>query len=87
MQSKIMVHFLPTHESAGPARIAPIKAPIANNEPIQEPVSSSKETGRVQLFVLFPAPLTLQSTRKGSAGDVHPRPVPRPKAPIVAVNN
>ena len=81
-----MDHLRPILGSRNPVNKAATNAPTANIEPIQEPCSLVKGSGSVQLFVsgiLMDVSL-LQSTKKGRAGDDQPRPVPSPKAPIVA---
>lgn len=83
----IMVHLRPNLAMEMPVRIPAIPAPMVYVDPIQEPCSSSKDTGKVQLFLFSSkSGLTLQFDKKGNAGDDHPRPVPSPKAPMVAEN-
>ena len=80
-----MVHFLPILLSKDPAPRAPIKHPMLKILAIQCPWYSSYDTGRVQLYLteLMKLSSVLQPIIFGKTGELHPNPVPRPKAPIV----
>ena len=85
--SPIMVHFRPIMGIRSPVKKPPSIAPTGNKDPIQLPVSSLKATGSVQ-FCPSKSGITppgLQLVRNGNAGEVHANPVPRPKAPKLAI--
>ena len=82
-----MVHFRPIMGIRIPVKKPPSIAPTGNKDPIQLPVSSLKASGSVQFCPSGKtiSPPTLQLVRNGSAGEVQANPVPRPKAPKLAI--
>ena len=83
----IIVHFRPIKGNKSPVIKPPNIAPTANKAPIQLAVSSLNASGRVQLFnslLIIVAFSLLQLLKKGNAGELHPKPVPKPNAPKLA---